>query len=123
MLERRPANTPIEFNCKLGNSDDQVPVDKEQYQRLVKVYLWLLYLCLGQSCNLEETWKSKKQSVVPKSSAEAKYRAMSLRIFAISIANNPIQHDRTKHFEINQHFIKERLDNGNICIPYIPSSR
>ncbi|KAA0040804.1 putative mitochondrial protein [Cucumis melo var. makuwa] len=27
-------DTPIEFNCKLGNSDDQVPVDKEQYQRL-----------------------------------------------------------------------------------------
>ncbi|KAL4030573.1 hypothetical protein IC575_008819 [Cucumis melo] len=31
MLGCRPADTPIEFNCKLGNSDDQVPVDKEQY--------------------------------------------------------------------------------------------
>ncbi|KAA0052170.1 Cysteine-rich RLK (receptor-like protein kinase) 8 [Cucumis melo var. makuwa] len=35
MLGCRLADTPIEFNCKLGNSDDQVPVDKEQYQRLV----------------------------------------------------------------------------------------
>ena len=25
------ANTPIEFNCKLGNSDDQVSVNKEQH--------------------------------------------------------------------------------------------
>ncbi|KAA0048776.1 reverse transcriptase [Cucumis melo var. makuwa] len=25
------ADTPIELNCKLGNSDDLVPVDKEQY--------------------------------------------------------------------------------------------
>ncbi|TYJ98264.1 Retrovirus-related Pol polyprotein from transposon TNT 1-94 [Cucumis melo var. makuwa] len=31
MLGCRPADTPIEFKCKLGNSDDQVPVDKEQY--------------------------------------------------------------------------------------------
>ncbi|KAA0058176.1 Retrovirus-related Pol polyprotein from transposon TNT 1-94 [Cucumis melo var. makuwa] len=78
MLGCRPADTPIEFNCKLGNSDDQVPVDKEQYQRLVA---------------------------------------------AISIANNPIQHDRTKHIEIDWHFIKERLDSRSICIPYIPSSQ
>ncbi|KAA0067603.1 reverse transcriptase [Cucumis melo var. makuwa] len=31
MLGCRLADTPIEFNCKLENSDDQVPVDKEQY--------------------------------------------------------------------------------------------
>ena len=42
---------------------------------------------------------------------------------AISIANNSIQHDRTKHVEINIHFIKEKLDSGSICIPYIPSSQ
>ncbi|KAA0043032.1 reverse transcriptase [Cucumis melo var. makuwa] len=85
------------------------------------------------------------------SSAEAEYRAMSLEICeeiwlqkvlsdlhqeceaplklfcdskaAISIANNPVQHDRTKHVEIDRHFIKERLDSGSICIPYIPSSQ
>ena len=41
----------------------------------------------------------------------------------ISIAKNPVQHDKTKHVKIDQHFIKERLDNGSICIPYIPSSQ
>ena len=30
---------------------------------------------------------------------------------AISIANNPVQHNRTKHVEINR-LIKEKLDNG-----------
>ncbi|KAA0037211.1 reverse transcriptase [Cucumis melo var. makuwa] len=34
MLGYHPANTPIESDCKLGNSYDQVPVDKEQYQNL-----------------------------------------------------------------------------------------
>lgn len=41
---------------------------------------------------------------------------------AISIAQNPVQHDRTKHVEIDRHFIKERLENGDICIPFVPSS-
>ena len=40
---------------------------------------------------------------------------------AISIANNPVQHDRTKHVEIDRHFIKEKLESGAICMPYIPS--
>ncbi|KAL0560093.1 hypothetical protein IC582_000487 [Cucumis melo] len=222
MLGCRPADTPIEFNCKLGNSDDQVPVDKEQYQRLVGKLIYLSHTrpdisfavsvvsqfmqapyekhmeavnrilrylkntpgkglmfrktnrktieaytdsdwagsvigrkstsgyCTFVWGNLV-TWRSKKQSVVARSSAEAEYRAMSLRICeeiwlqkvlsdlhqecetplklfcdnkaAISIANNPVQHDRTKHVEIDRHFIKERLDSGSICIPYIPSSQ
>ena len=42
---------------------------------------------------------------------------------AMCIANNPVQHDRTKHVEIDQHFIKERMDNGSVCISYIPSSQ
>ena len=39
---------------------------------------------------------------------------------AISIAHNPVQHDRTKHIEIDRHFIKEKLDNGLICTLYVP---
>ncbi|KAL0560617.1 hypothetical protein IC582_001026 [Cucumis melo] len=45
MLGCRPADTPIEFNCKLENSDDQVPVDKEQYQRLIGKLIYLSHTC------------------------------------------------------------------------------
>lgn len=95
------------------------------------------------------TWRSKKQNVVARSSAEAEFRAMAqgicellwLKIIledlkikwggpmklycdnksAISIAHNPVQHDRTKHIEVDRHFIKEKLDSGLICTPYVPS--
>lgn len=97
------------------------------------------------------TWRSKKQSVVARSSAEAEFRAMAqgiceilwlkqileelkkpmeypLRLYcdnkaAISIAHNPVQHDRTKHVEIDRHFIKEKIDDGIICLPFVPTNQ
>lgn len=38
---------------------------------------------------------------------------------AISIAHNHVQHDRTKHIEVDRHFIKEKLEAGVICIPFV----
>ena len=41
----------------------------------------------------------------------------------ISIAHNPIHHDRTKHVEVDRHFIKEKLDGRIINIEYIPTTQ
>ncbi|KAJ4713234.1 Retrovirus-related Pol polyprotein from transposon TNT 1-94 [Melia azedarach] len=95
------------------------------------------------------TWRSKKQSVVARSSAEAEFKSMALGICevmwlktilkelrvetsnpmklycdnkaAISITHNPVQHDRTKHVEIDRHFIKEKIEEGIICVPFVRS--
>ena len=40
---------------------------------------------------------------------------------AISIAYNHVQHDRTKHVEIDRHFIKEKLSSGKICTLFVKS--
>ena len=40
---------------------------------------------------------------------------------AIEIAHNPVQHDRTKHVEVDRHFIKEKLDGQIIFFPFVPS--
>jgi len=49
---------------------------------------------------------------------------VSIRLYcdnkaAIKIAHNPVQHDQTKHLEIDRHFIKEKLRKGIICTPYV----
>ena len=40
---------------------------------------------------------------------------------AINISKNHV-HDRTKHVEIDRHFIKEKLEEGTIVLIYTPTS-
>jgi hypothetical protein len=38
---------------------------------------------------------------------------------AISIANNPVQYDITKHVEIDRFFIKEKLESGLLELSHV----
>lgn len=96
------------------------------------------------------TWRSKKQNVVARSSADAKNRStahgvcemlwlkrvleelkitinLPMKLYdnkaAIIIAQNPVQHDRTKYVEVDGHLIKEKTNDGAICMPYIPTTQ
>lgn len=40
---------------------------------------------------------------------------------AISISENPVQHNRTKHVEVDRHFIKEKLEAHIISLPHVRS--
>jgi hypothetical protein len=41
----------------------------------------------------------------------------------ININHDPVQHDRTKHIEIDTHFIKETLRAGLISTPYMKTGK
>ena len=94
-------------------------------------------------------WSSRKQEIVARSIAESEYRAMALcsteitwinsllgelRIevervpmilndstSAAAIAANPMYHSRTKHFEIDLHFLRDKVTKGELEINYIAS--
>jgi len=40
--------------------------------------------------------------------------------FAISIVNNSVQHDQMKHVRIDRHFIMQEIEDGGVCLVYIP---
>lgn len=42
---------------------------------------------------------------------------------AINIDKNLVHHDRTMHVEIDQHFVKENIEDGTILLQCIPTSQ
>jgi hypothetical protein len=96
------------------------------------------------------SWSSKRQTTVSRSSAEAEYRAVAhvvaeccwLRqllqelhrplssatvvfcdnVSAIYMSSNPVQHRRTKHIEIDIHFVREKVSLGEVRVLHVPSA-
>lgn len=109
-------------------------------------YVTCYVLLLGSS---PVTWKSKKQSIVSRSSSESEYRAMAsaasevvwtVRLLeelgitnlkpvtlhcdnqsALHIAKNPVFHERTKHIEIDCHFTRDKVMEGLLQLTYLPT--
>ena len=40
---------------------------------------------------------------------------------AIALANNPVQHQRSKHIDIKYHFIRHEILTGIVDLRYVPS--
>lgn len=97
------------------------------------------------------SWSSKRQPTVSRSSAEAEYRAVAnavaectwLRqllselycpvdkatvvfcdnVSAVYLSANPVHHRRTKHIELDIHFVREQVALGHVRVLHVPTSQ
>ncbi|KAL9993337.1 putative RNA-directed DNA polymerase [Helianthus debilis subsp. tardiflorus] len=96
------------------------------------------------------SWSARKQKTVSRSSTESEYKAMAdtvaeltwletllaeLRVPMHSVPNlwcdnlgatylsaNPVFHARTKHVEVDFHFVHEKVAQGKLCVQHIPTN-
>jgi len=95
------------------------------------------------------SWSSKRQPIVSRSSTEAEYRGVANvvsdsswirnllldlhcpihtatlvycdNVSAIYLSGNPVQRQRTKHIEMDIHFVREKVAKGDIRVLHVPS--
>ncbi|KAM2612954.1 hypothetical protein TB2_032855 [Malus domestica] len=103
--------------------------------------------CVYLGSNLV-SWSSKKQKTVSRSSAEAEYRQLAYtaaelswlrslykdlhlhlvqptiwcdNVSSIALASNPVFHSRTKHLEVDYHYVREKVVRGQLLVNYVCS--
>lgn len=130
-----------EENCLRGYTDADYGQDIDDR---ISVGAYIFFIG-----NSPISWNSKKQSNTSRSSCESEYRALAqcsceatwirrllqeLNILdhkptslfcdnqsSIKLSYNPVFHERSKHFEIDYHFTRQKVEDNTIRVEFIPS--
>ncbi|KAD7476990.1 hypothetical protein E3N88_00126 [Mikania micrantha] len=145
----KPVSTPIEQDIVIFDKESALPGDDLLENSPGQGLTFSKGNLSDLKCYVDSDWAKCKVS--RRSTAESEYRAMCdvtcevmwlLNLFkelhidislpvdlycdnsaALSIAANPVFHDRTKHFEIDLHFIREKISSGIVSTKKIDTTK
>ncbi|KAK4393998.1 Retrovirus-related Pol polyprotein from transposon RE2 [Sesamum angolense] len=177
--DAKSPTTPLPAGVKFHNETGSLLPPPDRYRRLVGRLLYLGFSCLDISFVVKQlsqfvqqtrqphweaalhlvhylrgslvSWKTKKQTTVSRSSAEAEYRSMGTTVCellwnnyllkdfgipidsaipfhrdnkaAIHITENHVFHESTKHLDIDCHLVRDHFKCGFIRPHHIPSAQ
>ncbi|GKA86659.1 retrovirus-related pol polyprotein from transposon TNT 1-94 [Tanacetum coccineum] len=146
--DSKPIKTPISTETKLTRDEEEIIVYADSnHARDYADCKSTSGVCTFMGCCLT-SWFSKKQTALAISTTEAEYvsagkacqqalwmkqalvdygiRLDDIPIMcdnkgAIDLSKNHVQHSRTKHIEIRHHFLRDKVQKGNISIENVSS--
>nr|GEY85257.1 hypothetical protein [Tanacetum cinerariifolium] len=67
------------------------------------------------------SWFGKRQVTLSRSSAEAEYQVYRDNVNDVYMSANQVQHQHTKHIEIDIHFVRDFVASGQVRVLHVPS--
>ncbi|GKB02599.1 ribonuclease H-like domain-containing protein, partial [Tanacetum coccineum] len=115
MANCNPSRTPIDTEFKLRSDGDPVS-DPNLYRSLVEAEYRGVANAVAETCWLCNLLR--KLHTPLSSSATLAYCD---NVSAVYLSCNPVQHQRTKHIEIDIHFVRDLVAAGQVRVLHLPS--
>nr|GEZ93227.1 ribonuclease H-like domain-containing protein [Tanacetum cinerariifolium] len=109
MVNCNPSRTPVDIDSKLGLEGVavQYPIAEAEYHDVANVVAEIAWLH-----NLHRELHSPLSTVT---------LVYCDNVSAVYLSINPVQHQRTKHIEIDIHFVRDMVQTGQIRVLHVPS--
>ncbi|GMQ10820.1 hypothetical protein CsSME_00053676 [Camellia sinensis var. sinensis] len=129
MIECKPASTPMDPNLKLSTESDYVGslTDRRSTSGVLHFPWYLSSIMEKQkpstmahgTCELLWLWSILTELRFEENNSSKLFRDNKS---AILLASDSVLHERTKHIEIDIHFIREKVRAGIVSPSFVPSS-
>nr|GEU39368.1 retrotransposon protein, putative, Ty1-copia subclass [Tanacetum cinerariifolium] len=124
LLDTKPSTTPLDPNAKLSMDNGDLLSDPSYYKTIVGKLLYLTITrpdlafaaqALSQFLQQPRTIHIKEFNVQVSTPVPMICDNASAKV----LASNPVHHARTKHIEIDYHFVRDKIKAGQILPTYI----
>ncbi|GKD28215.1 ribonuclease H-like domain-containing protein [Tanacetum coccineum] len=114
MANCNPSRTPVDTESKLGDDGDSVS-DPTLYQSLAGSLQYLTFTRPNISYVVHQV------CLYMHDPREPYFSSLKRILRVVYLSSNPVQHQCTKHIEIDTHFVRDLVATGQVRVLHVPS--